>query len=77
MTFWYMLRYFSRQVAFAQRASWGWSLFVIFLTLIAPAGHAQNLNWEGQTGAFVTPFAYTSPSPAGGFGLPAVEFSLP
>ena len=74
MTFRYKLRYCSRQIAFAQRASWGWNLFVIVLTLIAPAAHAQNLNWEGQTGAFVTPFAYTSPSPAGGFGLPAVSF---
>jgi hypothetical protein len=32
------------------------------------------LNWEGQTGALVTPFAYTSPSPADGFGRPAVSF---
>jgi len=35
---------------------------------------AQNLNWEGQTGAFVTPFAYTSSSPGSGFGHPAVSF---
>lgn len=35
---------------------------------------AQNLNWEGQTGAFVTPFAYTSASPANGFGRPDVSF---
>ena len=35
---------------------------------------AQNLNWEGQTGAFVTPFAYTSASPAHGFGHLAISF---
>jgi len=46
--------------------------FLIFV--IAPLAHAQNLNWEGQTGAFVTPFAYTSPSPAGGIGRPSVAF---
>jgi len=40
----------------------------------APPVHAQSLNWEGQTGAFVTPFAYTSASPADGFGRPAIAF---
>ena len=25
-----------------------------------PGACAQGLNWEGQTGAFITPFAYTS-----------------
>jgi Protein of unknown function (DUF3034) len=74
MTFLHRFRHFTHHASFARRASWGWSLLVIFLTVVAPTGHAQNLNWEGQTGAFVTPFAYTSPSPAGGFGLPAVSF---
>ena len=74
MNLWHMLRYFTRRTAFAQRARWGWSLLAAFIPLVAPVGHAQNLNWEGQTGAFVTPFAYTSPSPSGGFGLPAVSF---
>ena len=46
--------------------------FLLFV--MAPGAHAQNLNWEGQTGAFVTPFAYTSASPAGGIGLPSVAF---
>lgn len=44
------------------------------LFLLATTTRAQNLNWEGQTGAFVTPFAYTSPSPAKGIGLPSVAF---
>lgn len=34
---------------------------------------AQNLNWDGQTGGFVTPFAYTAPSGMG-LGRPAVAF---
>jgi len=47
---------------------------ILILALAAPITHAQNLNWEGQTGAFVTPFAYASTSSANGFGLPAVSF---
>lgn len=35
---------------------------------------AQGLNWEGQTGAFITPFAYTSQSPTNGVGRPQVAF---
>jgi len=52
-------------------------LVAVIATLVfvwAPAGQAQNLNWEGQTGAFVTPFAYTSPSPGNSVGLPSVAF---
>lgn len=33
---------------------------------------AQGLNWEGQTGALLTPFAYTASSPAAKFGKPEV-----
>ena len=69
-----MLEYPARPASFAQRTSWCCTLLVVFLISVTAAGHAQNLNWEGQTGAFVTPFAYTSPSPAKGFGLPAVSF---
>jgi hypothetical protein len=43
------------------------------LILATPSAFAQ-LNWEGQTGAFVTPFAYTSTSPAKGLGRPQVAF---
>ena len=46
----------------------------LILFLGVPTAHAQNLNWEGQTGAFVTPFAYTSASSPDGFGLPAISF---
>ena len=69
-----MLERPARPASVAKRTSWCCSLLAAFLISVAAAGHAQNLNWEGQTGAFVTPFAYTSPSPAKGFGLPAVSF---
>lgn len=36
-----------------------------------PAG-AQSLGWEGETGVFVTPLAYTAPSTAHGIGMPVV-----
>jgi hypothetical protein len=35
---------------------------------------AQSLNWEGQTGVFITPLAYTAPSSAKGFGAPVVAY---
>ncbi len=35
---------------------------------------AQTLNWEGQTGIFVTPFAYVAPSPDKGLGMPIVGY---
>jgi len=47
------------------------SLFVI--TAFSQTSFAQGLNWEGQTGALLTPFAYTAASPAG-FGKPEVAF---
>lgn len=47
---------------------------VVAFVLAAPAARAQSLNWEGQTGAFITPFAYVSPSSSHGFGTPAVSF---
>lgn len=74
MTFWRRLGNFTHRTSFKERGCWGWSLLAILVAFSAPAVRAQNLNWEGQTGAFVTPFAYTSPSPTGRFGLPAVSF---
>jgi hypothetical protein len=35
---------------------------------------AQNLNWDGQTGVFITPLAYTAASPTSGFGRPIVAY---
>jgi len=37
---------------------------------------AQSLGYEGPTGIFVTPLASTAPSPATGFGRPAVAYHL-
>jgi len=48
---------------------------VAFLAALAPlAIHAQNIGWEGETGVFVTPLAYTVSSPAKGLSLPTVGF---
>lgn len=51
------------------------ALFVLAIPLcIGNAASAQSLNWEGQTGALITPFAYTAKSPARGIGRPAAAF---
>jgi hypothetical protein len=35
---------------------------------------AQSLNWEGQTGVFITPLDYTAASPNNGFGEPIFTY---
>jgi hypothetical protein len=45
-----------------------------FITLCMGTVSAQNLNWEGPTGVFVTPLAYTAPSPKNNIGRPVVAF---
>lgn len=35
---------------------------------------AQDLNWDGATGIWTTPTASTAPSPAHGFGMPALAY---
>ena len=57
----------------------GSGLAVILMALIMMGLHAniafaQSLNWEGQTGIFVTPTAYLAPSGAKGFGAPVVAY---
>jgi len=77
MTFGPLLKHFTRHASIAPQtnsSARSYLLILIFLISVAAAGKAQNLNWEGQTGAFVTPFAYTSSSPGRGFGLPAASF---
>lgn len=49
------------------------SLSILFFALPNSAA-GQGLNWEGQTGAFITPFAYTSKSPNDNIGHPQVAF---
>ena len=41
-----------------------WSCVIAAFFLLAPVAYAQ-LNWEGQTGGLITPFAYTSSSSMG------------
>jgi hypothetical protein len=48
------------------------SLFAI--AAFSTSAFAQGLNWEGQTGALITPFAYTAATPAHKFGKPEVSF---
>ena len=48
-------------------------LLSVLIFFLAPTTLAQ-LNWEGQTGGLLTPFAYTSKSPALGIGHPEVAF---
>src|ERR1700722_3792774 len=47
--------------------------FVVTFTATRPA-LAQSLNWEGQMGVFVTPLAYSIPSPQKGLGRPVVAY---
>jgi hypothetical protein len=47
--------------------------FALLTLLFAPSAVAQ-LNWEGQTGGLITPFAYTELSPRHGFGHPELAF---
>ena len=54
---------------------WASMLLTVIVTgLGTNTASAQSLNWEGQTGVFVTPLAYTVPSPEKGLGRPAVAY---
>ena len=52
------------------------ALLALTLFLLAGSGAAlaQSLNWEGQTGVFVTPLAYTAASPKNNIGRPIVAY---
>ncbi len=50
------------------------ALAFIVITAFSQTSFAQGLNWDGQTGAFLTPFAYTTASPNTKFGKPEVAF---
>jgi hypothetical protein len=51
---------------------------ITVLTALSVAGlaalQAQSLNWEGQTGVFITPLAYTAQSPKNGIGEPILAY---
>jgi hypothetical protein len=49
-------------------------LAIVVAGVSAKTAAAQSLNWEGQTGIFVTPLAYSVPSSDKGFGMPAVAY---
>jgi len=49
-------------------------VFVVALVIGANTASAQSLNWEGQTGVFVTPLAYSAPSGDKGLGRPIVAY---
>lgn len=53
-------------------------LSLLFTALLSIAGaqgaKAQNLGWEGETGVFVTPTAYTVATPKKGFALPVASY---
>jgi hypothetical protein len=50
-------------------------MLLLMITAIgATTVSAQSLNWEGQTGVFITPLAYSVPSKEKGFGLPVVAY---
>lgn len=46
----------------------------LLVSLFAAFAAAQSLNWEGQTGVFVTPLAYTAASPKHSVGRPIVAY---
>ena len=56
----------------------GLRAFLLLTMIVAMVGtstaSAQSLNWEGQTGVFVTPLAYAVPSTEKGFGMPVVAY---
>jgi hypothetical protein len=66
-----------RTIAFVSPVTarrWAAPIALIVLWFAAHAALAQSLGWEGPTGVFVTPLAYTAASPAKGIGNPAVAY---
>ena len=55
------------------------SVLAVVLVVIAVSGaaFAQSLNWEGQTGVFVTPLAYSVPTGNAPLEYPSSFLSLP
>ena len=69
-----MRRFASAFRSSALSTRWAPTILLLVLSLAARAAQAQSLGWEGPTGVFVTPLAYTSASPAKGLGQPSVAF---
>lgn len=64
-------RFTSRGLKVVQYAALG---LLLFMAADVRPAWGQSLNWEGQTGVFVTPLAYTAASSKDGFGKPVVAF---
>jgi hypothetical protein len=60
----------------ASEARWfGTALATVLLVIVASGTtFAQSLNWEGQTGVFVTPLAYSVSTGDARLGLPVVSY---
>jgi hypothetical protein len=56
------------------KLQWATLAALLVLPLAAHLAQAQSLGYEGPTGVFVTPIAYTSASPANGLGKPSVSY---
>jgi len=63
-----------------QNSNWLFKLSIygttiaISIVIFTISLQAQNIGWEGETGVFVTPLAYTAQSPKDGLGKPLVAF---
>jgi len=61
-------------LCFFRRGAIWLALILGFVSLaLTPAARAQ-LNWDGQTGALATPFAYVASSESGNVGHPEISF---
>ncbi len=69
-----MRTYVSASVSPVTARRWAAPIALIVLWFAAHAALAQSLGWEGPTGVFVTPLAYTAGSPGKGIGSPAVAY---
>jgi hypothetical protein len=58
----------------ASTIRWATLILILALSFAAHKAQAQSLGYEGPTGVFVTPIAYTSASPANGLGKPSVSY---
>jgi hypothetical protein len=49
-------------------------LIIASIVVFSAVLQAQNIGWEGETGVFVTPLAYTAASPKTGLGHPLIAY---
>jgi hypothetical protein len=56
------------------KSYWAALALLFVLSFVSRAAQAQSLGYEGPTGVFVTPLAYTSASPVNGLGKPSVSY---